>query len=221
MTISKIIRDPAAAAALLALTAAANGALAAEKLVATDASVRTLLAFKVPDAAAQQLLPEGWQVRPPSTGPSKDANLTVIFIDLLTVQNPDGTAGESARIAGIGVPAKKKGTDATVPMVGPGLVSNPSYAPGPYGTATVASATLHRHVHIDTAGKSTVEESWEFKGDGGDAIQLQLQYISGVPVRSKVEVTPHSAVKPDFYRIYRFEQARISCAVAPPGPTAC
>jgi hypothetical protein len=35
---SKIIRDPAAAAALLALTAAANGALAAEELVAADAS---------------------------------------------------------------------------------------------------------------------------------------------------------------------------------------
>jgi hypothetical protein len=36
---------------------------------------------------------------------------------------------------------------------------------------------------------------------------LQLQYISGVPVRSKAEATPHSVVKPDFYRIYRFEQA--------------
>ncbi|MBV8131657.1 MAG: hypothetical protein JO282_03975 [Alphaproteobacteria bacterium] len=161
----------------------------------------------MPDAAAQKLLPEGWQVSPPSTGSSKDANLTVIFIDELAVQNPDGTPGELFRIAGIGVPAKKKGTDATVGMVGPGLVSNPSYAPGPYGTAAAANATVDRHVHTDAAGKSTVEESWEFKGDGGDAIQLQLQYISGVPVRSKGEVTPHSAVKPDFYRIYRFEQA--------------
>ena len=207
MTISKIIRNPAPAAAVLALIAAANGALAAEKLVATDASVRTLLAFKVQEAVVQKLLPEGWQVSPASTGPSKDANLNVVFIDELTVQNPDGSAGETYSIAGIGVPAKKKGTDATVGMVGPGLVSNPSYAPGAYGTAAVASATVDRHVHIDTAGKSTAEESWEFKGDGGDTIQLQLQYISGVPVRSKTEATPHSAVRPDFYRIYRFEQA--------------
>ena|SRR6516162_8563708 len=66
MTISKIIRNPVAAAAVLALMAAANGALASEKLVATDASVRTILAFKVPDAAALKLLPEGWQVSPPS-----------------------------------------------------------------------------------------------------------------------------------------------------------
>ena len=207
MTISQITRNLAAAAALLALAAAANGALAAEKLFATDASVRTILSFKVPDAAAQKLLPEGWQVSPPTTGPSKDANLNVVFIDVLTVQNPDGTAGEPARIASIGVPAKKKGTDATVPMVGPGFVSNPSYAPGPYGTATVASATVDRHVHTDATGKSNVEESWEFKNDSVDAIQLQLQYVGGVPIRSKAEAMPHSAVKPDFYRIYRFEQA--------------
>ena len=207
MTISQITRNLAGAAALLALAASANGTSAAEKLVATDASVRTILQFRVPDAAAQKLLPEGWQVSPPNTGPSKDANLTVIFIDELAVQNPDGTPGELYRIAGIGVPAKKKGTDATVGMVGPGFVSNPSYAPGPYGSAAVVSATVDRHVHTDAAGKTSVEESWEFKGDGGDAIQLQLQYVSGVPVRSKAEATPHSAVKPDFYRIYRFEQA--------------
>jgi hypothetical protein len=207
MTMSQITRNLAVAATLLALAAAANGTLAAEKLVATDASVRTILSFKVPEAAAQKLLPEGWQVSPPSTGPSKDANLNVVFVDLLTVQNPDGSPGETVRFASLTVPAKKKGTDATVPMVGPGFVSNPGYAPGPYGGFAVASATVDRHVHTDPTGKSTVEESWEFKGEGGDAIHLQLQYVSGVPIRSKAEAMLHSAVKPDFYRIYRLEQA--------------
>ena len=75
MTISQITRNLAGAAALLALAAGAKGALAAEKLFATDASVRTILSFKVPEAAAQKLLPEGWQVSPPTTGPSRDANL--------------------------------------------------------------------------------------------------------------------------------------------------
>jgi hypothetical protein len=207
MMISEITRNLAGAAAVLALAASANGTSAAEKLVATDASVRTILSFRVPDAAAQKRLPEGWQVSPPSTGPSKDANLSVVLVDLLTVQNPDGSPGETYWFAALTVPAKKKGTDATVPMVVGGLSSTPSYAPGPYGTAAVASATVDRHVHSDAAGKTSVEESWEFKGDGGDAIQLQLEYVSGVPIRSKGEATPHSAVKPDFYRIYRFEQA--------------
>ena len=70
MTISQITRDLAGAAALLALAASANGTSAAEKLVATDASVRTILSFRVADATAQKLLPEGWQVCPPNTGPS-------------------------------------------------------------------------------------------------------------------------------------------------------
>ena len=52
MTMSQITRNLAVAATLLALAAAANGTLAAEKLVATDASVRTILSFKVPEAAA-------------------------------------------------------------------------------------------------------------------------------------------------------------------------
>jgi hypothetical protein len=66
---------------------------------------------------------------------------------------------------------------------------------------------VERHIHTDPAGKSNVEEAWEFKSDGGDAIQLQLQFVRGVAARSKLEIMPHSGVKPDFYRIYRIEQA--------------
>ncbi len=207
MTISQIVRNVAGAAALLALTAAANAAFAGEKLVNTVAAQRTHLSFKVSDAAVQKLLPEGWEASPSNTGPSKDANLTVVFVDLLTVQNPDGSPGETYRVAGLAIPAKKKGTDATVPMVVGGFASTQSYAPGPYGTFALASATVDRRVHTDPAGKSDVEESWEFKGDGGDAIQLQLQYVSGPAARSKIEAMPHSGIKPGFYRIYRIEQA--------------
>ena len=70
---------------------AGKAASAAEKLVGTYGEQRTVLAFKVPDTAAQKLLPEGLQASPPSTGLSKDANLNVVFADVLTVQNPNGT----------------------------------------------------------------------------------------------------------------------------------
>lgn len=207
MTISQIARHIGAAVALLGLAAAANGASAAEKLVGTYGEQRTILSFKVPDAAVQKLLPDGWQASPTSTGPSKDANVNVVFVDLLTVQNPDGSPGETYRVAALAVPAKKKGTDATVPMVVGGFASIPSYVPGAYRTFGLASATVDRHIQTDPAGKSTVEESWEFKGDGGDVVQLQLQFVRGVAARSKAEAMPHSGVKPDFYRIYRIEQA--------------
>jgi hypothetical protein len=205
MTISQITRNLAYVAAVVALTTAANAA-AAEKPVGTYGELRTILTFKVPDAAVQKLLPEGWQASPATTGPSKDANLTVAFLDVLTVQKPDGSSGETYRVAALAVPAKKKVTDTTVPMVVGGL-STPPNAPGAYGNFALASATVDRHIHTDAAGKTSVEESWEFKGDGGDAIQLQLQFDRGVANRSKLEAMPHSAVKPEFYRIYRIEQA--------------
>jgi hypothetical protein len=207
MTISQTARNIAGVVALLVMLAAGNAALAAEKLVGTYGEERTVLAFKVPETAAQKLLPEGWQASPPSTGPSKDANLNVVFVDVLTVQNPDGTPGKTFRVVALVVPAKKKGTDAVVPMVVGGFASTPSYVPGAYGNEDLASATIDRHAHTDPTGKTNVEESWEFKGDGGDAIGLQLQYDRGVATRSKAEVMPHSGVKPDFYRIYRIEQA--------------
>jgi hypothetical protein len=207
MTMLQITRTLAGAATLLVAMAAANAASAAEKLVGTYGEQRTILAFKVPEPAAQKLLPEGWQVSAPGAGPSKDANLNVVFLDVLTVQNPDGSPGETYRAAVLVVPAKKNGTDATLPMVVGGLASSSSTVPGAYGNFTLASTTLDRHIRTDPAGKSNVEESWEFKGDGGDAIQLQLQFARGVAARSKIEAMPHSGVKPDFYRIYRIEQA--------------
>jgi len=202
-----LIRQLMGAAPLLVMMTAGYTASAAEKPVGTFGEERTVLAFKVPDTAAQKLLPEGWQVSPASTGPSKDANLNVVFVDVFTIQNPDGTPGEPYRVAALAIPAKKKGTDAVVPMVVGGFASTPSYVPGAYGNFTLASATIDRHVHTDAVGKTNVEESWEFKGDGGDSTQLQLQYDRGVAARSKVETMPHSGVKPDFYRIYRIEQA--------------
>jgi hypothetical protein len=208
MTTFQATRNVAGAAALfLALAAAANVTFAAEKPVGTYGQLRTVLAFKVPDATAQKLLPQGWSASPPSTGPSKDANLNVVLVDQLTVQNPDGSPGETFSIAALSVPAKKTGTDVTVPMVVGGFASIPSYVPGPYGVFSLATATVDRHIHTDPTGKTNVEESWEFKSDGGDAIRLELQFARGVAIRSKAEALPHSGVKPDFYRIYRIEQA--------------
>jgi hypothetical protein len=206
MTTSRRAAFGISTAALLAV-GLVGPATAEEKLVATYGEERTILAFKVPDAAVQKLLPEGWEAAPVPAGPSKDANLIVNFIDWLTVQNPDGKPGETGRIAALVVPARKNGSEAGVPMVVAGLVSAPSFVPGPYGTFALAKVTVDRHIHTDAAGASLGEEAWEFKGDKGESIELQLKYARGVAVRSKTEAMVHSAIKPDFYRIYRIESA--------------
>ena len=178
-----------------------------DKLYSSTLDERTVLAFKVADPAIQKMLPEGWQVAPPTTGPSKGANLNVVLIDQLLVQDPEGKPVDAAHGAALVVPAKKQGMDKSVAMVVGGLFSPASYAPGAYGNFVQANADIERKVHTDPTGSSIVQESWAFKADTGGSIQLNVQYTRGVPARGSVEAPIYSAAKPDFYRIYRVEQA--------------
>jgi hypothetical protein len=79
--------------------------------------------------------------------------------------------------------------------------------PGPYGVSVHAPANMERKVRIDPAGIGTVEESWEFKSQDGDSIQLQIQYARGASTPDKAETKFYSAAKPEFYCIYRSEQS--------------
>jgi hypothetical protein len=180
---------------------------AQEKLVATYGEARTVLAFKIPEAAVQKLLPQGWLPNPISAGPAKEANLVVTFMDWLVVMDPDGKPEKTYRSVGLGVPAKQNGTDVTVSMVVGGLSSPPGYAPGPYGNFAAAKSMITRTLRTGEDALSRAEESWQFEGESGDSIQLQLQFTRGIAARSKLEAKVHSALKPEFYRIYRIEQA--------------
>ena len=204
MTISRMM---VAGLAALSLAVGAGPALAQEKLVTTDAAQRTILAFKVSETALHSLLPAGWQSSPFATGPSKDANVTVTFVHPIVAQGPDGQPQDLTEIAAVGLMAKRTGTEASVPLVFAGLASKSSYVPGPYGAFEVAKANIEQNVHTDPTGASSVRESWEFRADNGKSIQLDLQYVRGPAVRGKAEARPHSAKTPDFYRIYRIEQA--------------
>ena len=178
-----------------------------ETLVGTYGEVRTGLAFKLPEASVQKLVPEGWEPVPIASGPYKNSNLNVMFADCLTVQKPDGKPGEIVLAAQLVVPARKKGTEPIVPMIVAGLTSAAGHVPGPYGNFSHAKVTIDRHLHTDANGASIVEEAWEFIGDSGDKVQLRLKYVRGVTTRSKVETRVYSGTNPDFYHIYRFEQA--------------
>jgi hypothetical protein len=206
MTTSRIVACSIGIAALLAAILV-RPAEAEEKLVGTYSEVRTALAFKVRSAAVQKLLPDGWEVAPVAAGPSKDANLNIILIDRISVTNPDGKPRETDRYAAPSIPARKKGTDQSVSMVFGGISSAADLVPGPYGNATLAKVTVDRHLHTDTAGVSTAEEEWQYIGNDGDRIELQLKYVRGVSVRIELESRPHSAIKPEFYRIYRLDLA--------------
>lgn len=184
----------------------ATPAIAQEKFVSSNVDVRTLIDFKVSDAALQKVLPEGWEIVP-RTGASAGANLRVTLVDPQMVQNAEGKPVDPVRVVSLGVPVKKKGTDATVNMVIGGYVASARAAPGAYGLYGPARALVERKVRSDVEGTANVEESWAFTGDDGGSVQIQLQYVRGLPAKQKVDGNVYSAAKPDFYRIYRFEMA--------------
>jgi hypothetical protein len=195
------------AAALSFVAATAHPALAQEKLVGTYGDFRTVLSFKVADAALQKFIPAGWQSSPFTTGPSKGANVSLVLIDTLTGQGPDGKPENTAQTAVLAFPVKKTGTEATVPMVFAGLVSSADKAPGPYGVYEPAKATVVRSTRTDPDGKSSTDESWDFSAGNNAGISVQLQFVHAPAARTKQETRVYSAKMPDFHRIYRIEQA--------------
>jgi hypothetical protein len=189
------------------LLLAAEPAIATEKYAGGNVDVRTILAFKAPDAAVRKFLPEGWDLDLASSGPAKGVNLHLTLIDRLMARDAEGKALEPARIVTLGIPAKKTGSDARGTMLFRIYSSTSAGVPGPYGVSVQANTTMERKVRTDPAGRSTVEESWELQSHDGDSIQLQIQYVRGTMTAGKAETLMYSAARPDFYRIYRSEQS--------------
>ena len=187
--------------ALLALPA-----LAQEKFSGSNVDTRIGMAFKVSDAALQKLLPPGWEVSPPTSGPSQGANLNVTLVNMQTAYDGEGKPATPYRGVAFGVPMKRKDGGAAGSMIIAGLFTS-NYAPGAYGVFLPARVTVDRKLGIDLDGKSTIAESWELRADGGHAIDVRVQFVAGVPANGKVEQKVYSAAKPDFFRIYRFEMA--------------
>jgi hypothetical protein len=184
---------------------AAGPVLAADKYVGGNVDVRTILAFKARDAAVQKFLPEGWEVDVATTGSAKDVNLRVTFIDRLSAQDADGKALPQVRTVTLSVPAKKKGSETRGTMLFAIYTSGGSG--GPYGVSVHADTKMERKTAVDPAGTASVEEVWQFQAPDGNSVQLQIQYLRGAPTPAKAESLLYSAVKPDFYRIYRYEQS--------------
>jgi len=184
---------------------AAAPALAADKHVGGNTDVRTILAFKASDAAVKKFLPEDWELDVATTGPAKDVNLRVTFIDRLSAQDADGKALPQFRNVTLTVPAKKKGSETRGTMLF--LVYTSGGSGGPYGVSVHTDTKTERKVAIDPAGTAFVEEAWQFQAPDGNSIQLQIQYSRGAPAPAKAESLLYSAVKPGFYRIYRYEQS--------------
>ena len=89
------------ALAILLLLAQPAFAGEKDKLYSSTLDVRTVLSFKVADSAAQKMLPEGWQIEAPNTGPSKGSNLSVVLVDQILAQDAEGKPVDAVRGAAL------------------------------------------------------------------------------------------------------------------------
>ena len=123
--------------AALAASLLATPTLAQEKHVVTDASVRTMFSFKAPAAAVEKLLPAGWQVDAPTSGPAAGANLRITSIDGVWALDPEGKPQpNTGRNVTVGVPVKRKDSEIRGQMLFGGFTTGP--APGVYSVSPSA-----------------------------------------------------------------------------------
>lgn len=188
--------------------AASRGPAWAETLSQSTLDSRIALALRVKADELQRLVPAPWQVNPATAGPSKDANLTMTFLERVLNQGADGkpTAVATYRLVGLSVPVKHPQTGESAPMIMRLFNSSPAEVPGFYKTAV--QATVKREQTLKGVGvePGTVTEWWEMRNGSGGMIELKLQYTRGTPSRVKGEAKPRSGADPAIWRIYRFEQ---------------
>jgi hypothetical protein len=176
-----------------------------ERLAATDINVRTFVAFKSPAAAVQKLLPAGWEVDSPTDGPSAGYNLAFYLVDFQMGQDAGGKPFMARPTLAFVVPVKKVGSNLTTNMVPGGFTAQPG-TPGPYGNFVAGNVTVDRQSHTEGDGKAIIGETWTVNGGDGSALELQIEFARGMPIKEKVESKYYSNVNPEFYRIYRVEQ---------------
>ncbi len=178
-----------------------------EQLLDLTIATQTVLRFAVSPGALQARLPFPWQVASAPSGPSKGANLSLLFNDALLNQDAEGHPTEDAtnRYIGCAIPARHPETAEEAGFNFRILTANPKGVPGKYKTARLG--TVLREFYAKGNGlDATVMERFRFRDPAGGSIELQLQYRRGIPERVMTQGNVRSTVDPSILRIYKVHQ---------------
>jgi hypothetical protein len=186
---------------------AGAGLASAQNVTEWSTESRIALAFRVNPEAVQRLLPAGW-VAVPSTAPAMPgANLTLTMMERVIVLDPQGRpkGTGTSRYMVLGVPSRNTQSGQTNTIIVGGLSPEGAGAYGVYKTAT--TARLERTVSGSGEEQSRVRESWEFASASGEHVALDVSYRRGPATKAHVDAIVRSAIRPDFQRTYRIDQA--------------
>jgi len=181
----------------------------AETPVESSVESRLYLAFQVHENDLQSWLPEPWHVSSPPTGPSKDSNLTVIFVQTLLCETPEGKpspSGGLARYVVLTVPAKHAQSGEESVFVMRVYTTDPDRIPGHYKNAVKADMRRDFSLKVENMEPGTGSDNWEMKAASGGTIKVQFAYKRSAMNRAKGERKIRSAADPNLSYIYRVDQ---------------
>jgi hypothetical protein len=181
----------------------------AETLVESNVESRLVLAFQVQESELQNWVPAPWQVNPVPVGPSKGANLSVLFVQNLLSQTAEGKPSLSsgvARYVVLTVPAKNAQTGEESVFVTRVYMTDDVKIPGPYKNALKADVRREFTLKGENMAPGIGTDEWEMKEAGGGSIEVRLAYNRSVLDRAKWERKVRSSIDPNFYQIYRVDQ---------------
>jgi hypothetical protein len=195
-----------AACIALATAGALPGASNAETFVGSNVDARVLVAVTAPHDGVQALLPDGWTSVPIPGGPLQGANILFVFIDTLLQRDPEGEAlapstRRAVALAGLGKQADGDEVRLYVMRI---YTTTPDA--NPYGVNVAADITRTASVTGPANGARRSTDAWQITVPGGGSLSFDLDYATGNRIWAKSDGFPHSALNPDFSRIYRFDQ---------------
>jgi hypothetical protein len=194
---------------LVALLVTFSIATFAETPVEHSGETRFQLDFQVPQSALNAYMPSGWTPNPATTGAAKDCNLRIVFIDRVTINNPDASVkGKgSNRLVYLVAPVKTPSGEAVQLVIG-GITEDPSDAPGPFGNYLLATThAMEWSTKAKTVGPILESQDWVFKAATGEKLEMHITYQRGVAAkRNTADTKFYSAKNPTFYQISRQEQ---------------
>lgn len=180
---------------------------AAETVVGSTVESRVLLGFKVNDAAIDDLLPDGWASVTLPKGPVAGSNMIIALIDRHVILDANGKPEKpsSGPTVAFLAYARKDGVDGVR-----GFVTRVYEEPplvNPYGNSVAADIKRVAGYTDAGGGERKQSETWLVQTDGGGELAFDLDYsVGGFIWSTGGESRPYSAVRPDFFRIYRYDQ---------------
>ena len=181
----------------------------AQMLLENSMETRFQIDLKVSNAALLSFFPVGFTSNVATQGPPKDCNLRLVFIDRVTIQDPDGKpmGKGSNRQALLVAPAKDPSGNAVQLVIGE-LTADPDDAPGFLGNSLLATTHDMRRTTVATGPGPVIEtQDWAFAAKSGEHLEMHIKYERGPGMYMPLsDVRYYSAVNPTNYQISHQEQ---------------